>query len=884
MKPLLLKFAAFGPYVDEQIIDFKELSSSGLFLIHGETGSGKTVILDAITYALYGESSGGIRGAITSMRCQLASESVETYVEYTFEVQSGIYTFARRLRMTKHRNGEVDFSPAQTVLVHHEDGRREPLFENPKIKTVNDEAKRLIGLDYEQFRQIIILPQGQFEKLLVAESGDKEQILSTLFGAQKWDEVSAYLSERARGSKAELTVLKSRMEHICEDTGCADIAEMAQLCEKLQTEAEQLEEEKKSAEKTLAEATKEYDKVKALFDEYSRHKKLTAELAELQSRDEEFVVKEALLKRCKNARSIKSVYDIFVAAQKMDKQRKTAADTAKTALDTLQAKLNFAQEKSDSFEAMADEISAFEKEQISLENMRIVYENLDSAKSAAEKAKKESDKMNSGLALAEKKYADSGEKRAELEEKQAALYAEYVQMFHSSGVAGMLASELEDGTPCPVCGSCIHPKKAEYSDDFSSAKLAAKQDEIDDVTDRVKKAQKNHAELAVALEDARSSAKAADEEYLKCTAQYDALLANVSDEFDSLADLCKQIDDIAMKVNTYKSDYEAAKKELDEARTSMSAAVAKLESAEAEYGNAKKQLEKAEQDFAASLKRYGFDTAEEFEECMIDDERVAQLESEINTYRENIAALKKSISLMNDVPHECPDIDEAADVRDALSNEMSDISGRLAVALDELERRRTQQKNLAELEEKYNTDHIAYAGLATFAEAVAGSKGISLKRYILGVMLSAVTAQANRMLANVHGGRYRLHHRDDTNSKAKKLGLGLEVYDSYSGKYRDVSTLSGGEKFLVSLALSIGLSGQAQMQSGGIRTDAMFIDEGFGTLDSGSVADALDILAGLREGSSVIGIISHIPALRESITSCIEVKKDRTGSNINVYI
>ena len=170
--------------------------------------------------------------------------------------------------------------------------------------------------------------------------------------------------------------------------------------------------------------------------------------------------------------------------------------------------------------------------------------------------------------------------------------------------------------------------------------------------------------------------------------------------------------------------------------------------------------------------------------------------------------------------------------------------------------------------------------LDSFSKLLRGSNGVSLQRYVLGVMLTAITQEANVLLKKVHDGRYQLYRALEGAGRSRKAGLDLEVFDSYSGERRSVNSLSGGEKFLVALALSLGLSTVVQAQSGGIRIDAMFIDEGFGSLDPASIENALDILAGVRGASKLIGIISHVQALKENIETTIEVRKERTGSDL----
>ena len=220
MKPVSIRFQCFGPYREEMFVDFEALEKRGLFLICGETGAGKTTILDAICYALYGKSSGGNRGDLSAMRCKLADPSEETVVEFTFDTNGKRYRFTRSLRFG--RKNLMDFHNCMVM----EDGEFVPLFENPKLKNVNQKAEELVGLNHEQFRQVIILPQGQFEKLLVSDSVEKEKILVSLFQAEKWqniaEEMYRRVAEEDRKLRGEIADIKSRLS----DYHCDSIEEL----------------------------------------------------------------------------------------------------------------------------------------------------------------------------------------------------------------------------------------------------------------------------------------------------------------------------------------------------------------------------------------------------------------------------------------------------------------------------------------------------------------------------------------------------------------------------------------------------------------------------------------------------------------------------------
>ena len=195
---------------------------------------------------------------------------------------------------------------------------------------------------------------------------------------------------------------------------------------------------------------------------------------------------------------------------------------------------------------------------------------------------------------------------------------------------------------------------------------------------------------------------------------------------------------------------------------------------------------------------------------------------------------------------------------------------------------RSDEKNLSFRMEKNAEALISLEADQVFARRIAGSHGVGLQRYVLGVMMNAITAQANRLLENVYGGRYRLYRTDEATGRTLKGGLELEVSDSQNSQRRSVRTLSGGEKFLVALSLAIGLSTVVQAQGEGIRLEAMFIDEGFGSLDREAIQDALDILQGIRSTAGVVGIISHVEFLAETIPTRIEITKGSRGSSARI--
>lgn len=248
MKPLTLAFSAFGPFVERQEIDFTVFEGAGVFLIHGETGAGKTVILDAMTYALYGKSSGGVRGELAAMRCQFADESQPTEVLFDFELQNKRYRFTRGLKIRNKRDGSLEYLPQQDVFYYEEGVGYVPFFENPRIRDVEEKAQELLGLGYEQFIQVVILPQGKFERLLLAKSEEKEKILVSLFRAERWQKAADLLCQQVNERKRALEKKQVAVQQGLAQFGCTDLEMLANL---LAQKQENLQEKQKQQEALL---------------------------------------------------------------------------------------------------------------------------------------------------------------------------------------------------------------------------------------------------------------------------------------------------------------------------------------------------------------------------------------------------------------------------------------------------------------------------------------------------------------------------------------------------------------------------------------------------------------------------------------------------------
>ncbi|MBP1560076.1 MAG: AAA family ATPase [Oscillospiraceae bacterium] len=998
MLPIKLKMQAFASYAEAAEIDFEKLDS--LFLIHGETGAGKTAVLDGMMYALYGESSGGER---TEMRCALPSaEKLPTEVEFTFKIRGTVYKFTRSIIITP-RSKKLE-QRQDCFYLDAESGQFRAFFENPKQATVRQKAEELTGLTAEQFRQVIILPQGRFERLLTSESADKEKILSTLFCAEKYTALSDRLTEKAAEERRLLSE---------EDTALKTIlaGENAESPQQLEEEIKLLSEEKKgiapmleNAKKALAEARSKVTAAELLGAKFSALGTARSRLERLDAQKDRYELMKELLSAHGNANRANAEYAALSAAKEERDSRGEQLLAAKQKLADTEKEYTAAQRKNEEIAASELDFQAKSKRLAVLSELSGVYEKAaaleeQTAKLAAEYAEAQGERKklaaeleSADTAIAEtvaereritrdfsrrlpelsarksaleqgaeaaarlEKYTaalkgihrDIGAISAEtaaLEQKKAALEAEYDRLYggYIASAAAELSSSLKEGQPCPVCGSLSHPapacasgtgitaedvKTARSLFENAAAEYSEKQTELakqqalipaaEDCIAQQKRiteecgytaeklkhavseyaeAEKQHGllprldrlygEYTAKKQSLEGRIKAADSRISeleavksRAEAELEAHRARIDKEFPDAksyaagtARLRSEIDDFSRKKALTEQAYRSA-----EARRIEALSLANQ--AQEEYSAAEKRLKKAEADFAEKLSSLGISGVVEYKNALLSDEKAAAFTAETESYAmERHAAEEQKKSLEAELEGvSAPDAEGARAAAAAAETEYSALTKRETVVSEKV-------KRLTAVFEEYSARRTAYVKArekndkrTAFAKFMHGDKGISFTRYVLGIMLRLVAAEANRILADIHGGTFRLCVKSDLAANSKQ-GLDLEVENTAAAssvKY-GVRGLSGGEKFLISLALSLGLSSVAQSRSGGIEIEAMFIDEGFGSLDPSSLREAIGILCGISSGRNTIGIISHVEELKNVIPCGIHVTKSADG-------
>ena len=900
MKPIFLEMQAFGPYITKQKIDFEELGKDGIFLIRGKTGSGKTTIFDAMTFALYGGSSGdaekqrgGVgRNNLSEWRCRQAEDNVDTIVSFTFMEGGKKYNFKRSL-VHKRTNFSEEYS-AKLLLT---DGSEKELFENPKKDDMNTKAEEIIGLSKEQFRQVVLLPQGQFERFIVAESGEKEQILNKLFNAEQW---SAYAEKMYKTAQARVNALNEKKVRVVNslrevsvrtdligEKRLTSVTTVADLDEYLKALAEGQEALKAEYEAfNVAEKRKQLEADKELARKFSELHVLEKNGQALEEQGPAYDIKRNEQKNATEVDYFRVPISEYETAKNALDDRKKAHNNLSESLPDFQNASKEAARKLEDFKNDSP-VQANNNRIGALESKRESYRESDRLQDAADEAKKNYEQSERFLkTAAEKKESAISDAKEKLEKyNRANEEATQKRNRYFSGIYGELASELIEGTPCPVCGNTHHPDPAQKTEDSVTKDEWDEQEELaEEARQAWQKAEEVRANAENDYNNCLAQKGEKESEYRAALTAYENNKKSLEEGIEDLESLEKIIKSLYEANEQYTQSLKKREKQAEEASRKFEELKTRIETAKGEKEKAEEELNAKEKVLDKLMKEKGYSSIDEIKSKMMEPEDLKELTAEIAKYDEQCSGNKKAVvdakeGLKGKPEPDASKFDERADeisgmekIHSSKNTSFNEVIGNIS----------GKKNDLSKLEQEY-MDNIGEAESdLSFAKTLIGSSGLGLQRYVLAIMFDQVIGEANGMLSKVHGGRYQLFRSDDKGVGNKK-GLELKVFDRWSPEDkvgRSVRMLSGGEKFLVSLSLSIGMSTIAQ--KAGMRIDSLFIDEGFGTLDETSINDAMEILESVRKDNGLIGIISHVKLLEENIPTQVEVIKTDKGNYIKV--
>ena len=872
MKPIKLTMQAFGPYANCVTVDFNKLGTDGLFLISGDTGAGKTTIFDAISFALYGEASGGNdRRSSKSFRSDYADPQTETYVELTFSHRGGTYTVRRNpeyLRAKQRGSGQTVQSSSVTLLRHSDGAMQEKELAASAIK-------ELIGLDREQFAQTVMIAQGDFLKILNAKSKDRKDLFQKLFATTKYARFQDLLREE--NSKAERhqkeidrAIMQAAAEiqvspeetdaflftTLCEEPSVIDKAlpPLRKLC---QLQSTRLAEQKKQIKQTDL-----HLQSKIQESEYSKHQnKLLHDLrqteqqnSELQAQSRHFTEIRNRLAIAEKAAEIHTVYTAYSTAERRRKDAETSLAEHRATLPELKEAVKLATAQLTNAEQRKATEAEYGKRQ----------QNLESALELLQKRAQTHEVLTKAKVLCQTKLTEL---------QNAANTQQHCMSAYLAGQAGKLAEKLQENVPCPVCGSVSHPKPAEMPPHTPT-------------DEELNAANQAQTKAVAAYEKQKQFVAERETELQKLTESVQQLTGEDAPTVQKLQDTLQETRRELQEIQTV---YTAAQKEAQTAERTLAAKQAACEEAERNLITCTNESSELKTQYQTALAASDFSDETAFlnallpqEQRNIQQKQIQEYEKKQNQLSGTLTNLRKQCLITEEIS-----LTELEQSVNTLRSELAKLREAYEKEIKRHDRNSHALQTLEPLVLARTKAVTYYANVRDLYQTVGGQQTgqvkFSFEAYVQQFYFKKVVRSANQRLRILTNGLYALRCKTEAASKRGQVGLDLEVFDSNTGLWRDVSTLSGGESFLASLALALGLSDVVQAQSGGISLDAMFIDEGFGSLDDQTLRQAVQLLAKLADGTRLIGVISHVAELKDAIPSQIHITKDYNGSRLSVH-
>lgn len=925
MRPLRLKMTGFGPYKDTNIIDMESLGRGGLYLITGDTGAGKTFIFDAITYALYGDMSGSGRDS-KSVRSQYTPDGEKTEVELVFEYCGHKYTVTRNpeyYRAKKSGEGFTKQSAGATLI------KPDGSVVDGSSK-VNEEIKSILGIDRGQFCNIAMIAQGEFRKVLNAGTDERQRLFRKLFNTQPYSRLSDELKELSRknlekyndGKRAmNLSVasvncsfdenLSARIDELKERSENGSVSP-EEICELLGSIIDAADKKSISLANGLAATDKKLTEFKNKIALAKDHRRNVMSLEEARNSipsHEEAVEKaktaldeaaagKPLIEKLENEAALIEAsldsYDELDAINAEITELQKEADTgaieltaAQNELETLKKKLSDSESLLEQLRPSGEELvkvrSSIEKTERRITMLNMLSDDIEAVAVMSETLKKQQDELKPMLAEAER------------------LAGEYSAMLsaYMKEQAGILADSLTEGEPCPVCGSVHHPAPAELSQEAPSAEaLDDKQKEAEAARNRasgkMSEANTSKGNLDAVMTRTRDAAirETGSEDLTAARESADKESALLNDNLISLREEEKDLREKSAKAKELNNDVPEMRKSLEEKdakvkdiEKKLTAASSSLAAAEARYKQVRRDLAFDSREDAESSRSEKANEAKRLrEEIDKASKKLSEAESGRDVNAARISELEKVVEGYKPVDEDAAA--EAAEAAESEKKSLTDLSIQINTELNSAKTALNSVRSGAAELERIRREHEIIDSLNRTANGLlTGKERITLESYVQSFYFERIIRRANIRLRMMSDGQYEFVRASGSGDKRHLSGLDLSVLDHYSGTERSVNTLSGGESFMASLSLALGLSDEVQASAGGIRLDTMFVDEGFGSLDSETLEKAIRTLTELSDEDKLVGIISHVDALKSRIEKQIVVTKDRdAGSRAKVII
>lgn len=872
MKPLKLILSAFGPYAGQTTVDFARLCENGIFLITGDTGAGKTTIFDAISFALYGEGSGGNERRVPkTFRSDYADPATPTFVTLEFTHRQHSYRLTRSpTYLGQRKKGPIPVEKSATAdLLELDTGERWT-----GVDVVSAKVRELMGLTQDQFAQTVMIAQGDFRKILNAKSDERKKLFQELFNTSIYDRLQRQAKEKAAAAtqkqkELDLWILteagkitpeaefpkRTKLTQYAKDAKYAELLletlrELFVYETELKRQADGQCEALNGQLKALTVAIADGQNLNQRFDELAQWQR---EQTELLQRQDEVERQKAALAAARKAQ-------LLDGADRMRRRNRQSLETERKQAAQLTQDKKTREESLPALEAAAKQ--AREQLPLAEENARLV-KRLESSLQSLEQRRKDAVELERLTRMQQKALQDSD--RAEQD------YLAVRQAYYRSQ-SGLLALGLQEGEPCPVCGATHHPAPAVLQEGSTT------QEQFQATDDRRKRLEQQVQKISSQTAAARAALETLQKN----------LLAEGIGENDTEPSVRQRMNEAKRAEQSIREAAEHAEKQLRLCQSQLERVQTLLEVSRQNIGKWEEEAAKLEKDFADGLAQQGFETEAEYRAACLPAEETERLDKTIRRHEEAKKSLADRIGERKEQlkDQSRADIDALQEQQKELAEQRRQAQERSQSCDRRLSLHQEAGKGIRQAVEEKQKHAEKWAVLDDLYRALSGQLSqkvkITFETYVQQYYFKQVIAAANKRLTQMTDGMFVLRLKEEARDRRSQSGLDLDVLDRATGQWRDVTTLSGGESFLASLSLALGLSDVVQSESGGIRLETMFIDEGFGTLDENALRSALDLLSSLADGKRMIGVISHVPELRKRIDKKIVVHKKLTGSQIEL--
>ena len=924
MKPLKLTMSAFGSYAGKNVIDFTG-QQQGIFLITGDTGAGKTTIFDAITYALYNQTSGGERNG-NMMRSQYAQPETETYVELEFLYRGQTYRVRRNpdYKITKTlKNGKIrEQKVPHSVELTMPDGTVFP----EKKNATDAKIIEILGLTADQFSQIVMIAQGDFLKLLYTKSDERKMIFSKLFRTDIYWKIqenlrrkSMEMDERIQENDRAFEQEKSRIILLPE----SEELPLDELVERLRERLKDALKEQNLRRANVEELNKKITKYEEINKLFVSLEKIRQNGKELEARQAESKERRQQIENARKA-------DKVLVAEQQNLRQQQAVEQSAQAIAKMTETLANDQEMFETLKTQQQEAEAkqkreaadIQKKMLALEQSFPSYEALQNARSEEQQAKKVWEdlgktseesfhKKEAGIAALKEQQKQQEQvveqtkknwEQTSLSASESAKHYEHMYEAFLKEQAGILAENLSAGCPCPVCGSTVHPDPAKLSDHAvteleveQAKKTRAVAEEKRDLayaafeaekTEKQKLAQaveKEEADFVLAQTIAKQQRKEAEQNYVSLQKIAEQIREKLV--YPSLAEAKKQYAAMQKALEAAEQEIERKRQKVSELAEAMNTLKGQKLAEEENQKTAKKLAAKTEKEYAKLLEKSGFISEETYHLAILPERSRSKLEREEKEYESQCLRQQSEQKLLE------------KQVSGKTYTDTTELNEQLKIEKQAL---KEAEKTYMELHTAYENDRAVLQNCAVYLEKgkkmesedqvikslsktangrLSGSAKIDFETYIQRQYFKQIIHEANKRLLTMSNHQFILKLKEEANTGRKtNEGLDLSVYSLVTDSERDVKTLSGGESFLAALAMALGLSDIVERSAGAIHPDMMFIDEGFGSLDAQSRQQAIEVLGELAGDSRMVGIISHVTELKEQIDRKLVVNRTDNGS------